>query len=332
MRVASLHAALTVGTETDGSIVSPSSICGIVGIKPTVGLVSRAGIVPIAASQDTAGPMTRTVADAAVLLTAMAGVDARDLATGASRGNLSDYTKALDPAGLRGARIGVARDFFGANERVDRVVEEALDAMKREGAILVDPVHLPTHDKLGTDELTVLLYEFKAYLDAYLRALPPSSSVHSLRDVIAFNERNAATELAYFGQEHMIAAQAKGRLTDRAYAQARSRNARMSRQDGIDAALRAHRLDALVAPTGSPAWLTDYVNGDNPGSSCSQMPAVAGYPHVTVPAGFVWGLPVGVSFFGAAWSEATLIRLAYAFEQATKARRAPSFAASVASS
>jgi len=320
--------AVAVGTETDGSIVSPASICGIVGIKPTVGLVSRRGIVPIAASQDTAGPMTRSVADAALLLTAMAGVDDRDPATGAGRGKAADYTKALDPAGLRGARIGVARDFFGGNDRVDRVVAEAIAAMQDAGAVIVDPVSIPNHDKLGADEYEVLLYEFKAHLDAYLRALPPDAPVHSLADVIAFNERNAAVEMPYFGQERMVAAQAKGPLTEASYRAARQRNLRMSRTQGLDAAIAKHRLDALVAPTGSPAWLTDYVNGDHAEGGCSQMPAVAGYPHVTVPAGFVFGLPVGVSFFGAAWSELTLVRLAFAYEQATKARRAPAFAAS----
>lgn len=322
--------AIAVGTETDGSIVSPSSICGIVGIKPTVGLVSRHGIVPIAGSQDTAGPMARSVTDAAHLLTAMAGSDPRDPVTRGARGHAANYAKALDPAGLRGARIGVARDFFGGNDRVDRVIGEAVAAMKRAGAVIVDPVAIPNHDKLGADEYQVLLYEFKAHLDAYLRALPPSAPVHSLADVIAFNERHAAAEMAYFGQERMLASQAKGPLTEAAYRDARERNMRMSRAQGLDAAIAKHRLDALVAPTGSPAWLTDYANGDHAEGGCSQMPAVAGYPHVTVPAGFVFGLPVGVSFFGPAWSEMSLIRLAFAYEQATKARRAPGFAARAA--
>lgn len=322
--------AVAVGTETDGSIVSPSSICGLVGIKPTVGLVSRGGIIPIAASQDTAGPMARTVTDAALLLGAMAAVDARDPATGSARGKIADYTKALDPGGLRSARIGVARDFFGGNDRVDRVVADAIAAMKDAGAVIVDPVRIPHHDALGTDEYEVLLYEFKAYLNAYLRSVAPSVPVHSLADVIAFNEREALLEMPYFGQEHMVAAQAKGRLTDKAYGDARRRNVRMSRHEGLDLVLRKHRLDALVAPTGSPAWPIDHVNGDHAGSSCSQMPAVSGYPHITVPAGVVFGLPVGVSFFGAAWSEPTLIRLAFAFEQATRARRPPSFPSTAA--
>ncbi len=320
-------AAITVGTETDGSIVSPASICGLVGIKPTVGRVSRSGIIPIAASQDTAGPIARSVADAALLLSAMSGVDPQDSVTRSGRARSADYTKALDRNGLRGARIGIARDFFGGDARVDGVIEAAIVAMRDAGAIIVDPVALPTHDKLGEDEYEVLLYEFKAYLDAYLRSLPPAAPVHSLADVIAWNERNATLEMPHFGQEHMIAAQAKGPLTDAAYLNARQRNARMSRAEGLDAAIARHRLHALVAPTGSIAWRTDYVNGDQPGGSCSQMPAVAGYPHITVPAGFVQGLPVGVSFFGAAWSEPTLIRIAYAYEQSTKARRPPTFAA-----
>lgn len=325
--VAANLCAIAVGTETDGSIVSPASICGVVGIKPTVGLVSRTGIIPISHSQDTAGPMARTVADAALLLAAMMGPDIRDGATRDARGRAGDFPAVLDPAGLRGARIGVARQYFGVNEHVDRVVEAAIAAMRDAGAVIVDPVRIPSHDKLEAGEYDVLLHEFKAGLDAYLRALPAALPVHSLADVIAFNERHAAEEMRWFGQEHMLAAQKKGPLTDPGYRAALARNHRLSRAQGIDAALAAHRLDALVAPTGSPAWPTDYVNGDHYGGSCSQMPAVAGYPHVTVPAGFVFGLPVGVSFMGTAWSEPTLIRLAYAFEQATKARRPPAFAA-----
>jgi amidase len=329
--VAADLAALAVGTETDGSIVSPSSICGLVGIKPTVGLASRSGIIPISRSQDTAGPMTRTVADAAVLLGAMTGVDPRDAATAASAGKAhADYTRFLNPAGLKGARIGVARDFLGTNDRVDKVVEEAIAAMKDAGAVIVDPVRIPGADKLEPSELEVLLYEFKADLDAYLGALGPAATVHSLAELIAYNVRNADREMPYFGQERLIAAQNKGPLTDAAYRKATARNRKLARTDGIDAVLARHRLDALVAPTGSPAWLTDYVSGDHFEGGSSQMPAVAGYPHVTVPAGFVWGLPVSVSFFASAWSEPTLIRLAYAYEQATKARRPPKFLATVA--
>ena len=317
--------AIAVGTETDGSIVSPASVCGLVGIKPTVGLVSRAGIIPIAHSQDTAGPMTRSVADAAILLGAMAGVDARDAATAGSHGKASpDYTRFLDPAGLKGARIGVARDFFGNNDRLDRVIEEAIAAMKNAGAVVIDPVKIAHHDKLGDAELTILLYEFKAGLDAYLGALGPAAAVHSMRELIVYNDRNAAREMPYFAQERLLEAQKKGPLTDAAYRTAVARSRKLSRGEGIDATIVKHRLDAIVAPTGSPAWPTDYVNGDHE-FGCSQLAAVAGYPHITVPAGFVFGLPVGVSFFASAWSEPTLIRLAYAFEQATKARRQPEF-------
>ena len=324
--VAADLAAIAVGTETDGSIVSPSSICGIVGIKPTVGLVSRSGIVPIAHSQDTAGPMARCVADAAVLLEAMAGVDARDAATKARRGKAhADYTKFLDPAGLKGARLGVAREFFGRNDRVDRVIEQALAAMKDAGAVIVDPVLVRHHDKLDAAEIEVLLYEFKHDLNAYLRAAGAGSPVRSLADVVAFNERNAVREMPYFGQERLVEAAKKGPLSDPAYRKALEANRRRAGAEGIDAALAKHRLDALVAPTGGPAWLTDYANGDHYSGSCSQPAAVAGYPHVTVPAGFAFGLPIGVSFFAGAWSEPTLIRLAYAYEQATKARRPPRF-------
>ena len=318
--------AIAVGTETDGSITSPASVCGLVGIKPTVGLVSRSGIVPISHTQDTAGPMTRTVADAAALLTAMTGVDPRDAATRASKGKAQDYIKALDPAGLKGARIGIARDFFGANERVDRVIEQGIAAMKDAGAIVVDPVKLPTHGKIGDSEFLVLLYEFKAGLDAYLAGTGPSVPVHSLADVVAFNARNAATEMPYFGQEIMLQALQKGPLTEPEYQKALAMNRLLSRDKGIDAALAAHKLDALVAPSAPLAWMVDYANGDNyRGGSVAQMPAVAGYPHITVPAGFAFGLPVGLSFFAGAYSEARLIKLAYAFEQATKARRPPKF-------
>ncbi len=320
--------AIAVGTETDGSIVSPSSVCGLVGIKPTVGLVSRAGIIPIAHSQDTAGPMTRSVADGAALLSAMAGPDPRDAATRASRGHHhADYTKFLDPAGLKGARLGIARDFFGANDRLDKVIEDAIAALKNAGAVVIDPVQMPSIPKIGEFELDVLYFEFKAGLDTYLRTAGPGAAVHSVPELIAWNQRNAAREMQYFGQERLIAAQKKGPLTDPAYRRAVARCRQYSRTQGIDATLAAHRLDAVVAPTEGPAWLVDYVNGDHQTTSCSQPAAVAGYPHITVPAGFVWGLPVGVSFFASAWSEPTLIRLAYAYEQATKMRRPPQFLA-----
>lgn len=318
--------AAAIGTETDGSIVCPATTNGIVGIKPTVGLVSRSGIIPISHTQDTAGPMARSVADAAALLGAITGQDGRDGATKASDGKAaSDYTAFLDPNGLKGARIGVARKFFGFHPGVDEVLHDAIEAIKNLGAVVVDPADLPSHGKLDGPEFEVLLYEFKADLNAYLASLGPSAQSRTLKDLIEFNEKNRDREMAYFGQELFIAAEVKGPLTDRAYLRALAACRRLSRTQGIDAVVRQHRLDAILAPTGGPAWTTDLVNGDHYGGGCSTPAAVAGYPHVTVPAGFVFGLPVGVSFFGRAWSEPTLIRCAYAYEQATKHRRAPRF-------
>ncbi|HEY7288302.1 MAG TPA: amidase [Vicinamibacterales bacterium] len=329
--IAASLAAVGVGTETDGSIVSPSNVNGLVGIKPTLGLVSRTGIVPIAHSQDTAGPMARTVADAAALLGVLAGVDADDRATAALAGkNTRDYSQSLDAAGLKGARIGVVRNrLFGYNPAADRIAEEAIADMKNAGAVVIDPTNIPTLGQFDDTEFDVLLYEFKADLDKYLKSLGPLAPVHSLKDVIAFNDAHHAEEMPYFGQEIMTMAEKKGPLTDPKYRAALSRNHRLSRTLGIDAVMTAHKLDALVAPTGGPAWLTDLVNGDGGTSNAaspSTVTSVAGYPHITVPAGFVRGLPVGVSFFGRAWSEATLVRIAYAYEQATKHRRPPTFA------
>jgi amidase len=319
-------APLAVGTETDGSIVCPASACGIIGIKPTLGLVSRAGVVPIAHSQDTAGPMARTVADAAALLGVLAGVDPRDRATGASRGrSQADYTRFLDPAGLRGARIGVARSFFGFSDAVDRVMSEAVAAMKSAGAIIVDPADMPTKGKFDDSEFDVLLYEFKADLNAYLASLGSRAPAKSLADLIAFNERNREREMPFFGQEIFVMAQKKGPLTTRAYRLALAKNHRLSRTQGIDAVIAKHRLDAIVAPTGGPAWPTDPLNGDHFTGGSSTMAAVAGYPAVTMPAGSVHGLPVGLSFFASAYSEPTLIKLAYALEQTLKARTPPRF-------
>ena len=349
--IAANLAAAAVGTETDGSIVSPSSNNGLVGIKPTLGLVSRTGIVPIAHSQDTAGPMARTVADAAVLLAALTGADPADPAmrrpapthgsalartstgAGADRRARPDYTRALDPNGLRGARIGVVRNkLFGYSPPADRIAEAAIAVMKQQGAVVVDPANIPTLGTFGNSEFEVLLYEFKADLNRYLTSLGPASPVHSLKDVIGFNDAHKDLEMPYFGQEIMTMAEKKGPLTTSAYRRALAKNHLLSRARGIDAVMTKYKLDALVAPTGSPSWLTDLVNGDSSlanSDAPSTVTSVAGYPHITVPAGFVSGLPVGISFFGRAWSEAALITFAYAYEQATKHRRPPSFAASV---
>lgn len=321
-------ATLTVGTETDGSIVSPSSSCGIVGIKPTLGLLSRSGIIPIAHSQDTAGPMTRSVADAALMLAAMAGADADDAATRDAGAHIADYAAALRKDGLKGKRIGVARNFFGSNDAVDAIIEKELDVLRAQGATLVD-VKVPNTDKYGESELQVLLYEFAPGLAAWLKNYAPHAPVKNMADVIAFNEKHAAKEMPYFKQEHLVAAQAKPGLDAREYKDALANDLRYSREEGIDQVLKEHKLDALVAPTGGPAWLTDYINGDHYGGSFSMPAAVAGYPHITVPAGFTRGLPVGISFVGGAWSEASLIGMAYAYEQASQRRRAPTFPGSI---
>lgn len=317
---------VAVGTETDGSIVSPSSINGIVGIKPTVGLVSRTGIIPISHTQDTAGPMARTVTDAAILLGALAAIDVEDKTTTASRGkSITDYTRGLDPKGLNGARIGVVRKYFGFHRDVDSVMGNALEVLKQEGAIVIDPADIETIGKFDDAEFTVLLYELKADLNAYLTRLGSSVRVHSLKEIIDYNEQNKKTEMPYFGQETFLKAEAKGALTSKEYLDALNKCRRLSRKEGIDKVMDKHKLDALVAPTDSAAWVTDLVNGDHYLGGSSTAAAVAGYPSVTVPAGFVFGLPVGISFFGRAWSEQTLIKLAYAFEQATKYRKKPQF-------
>jgi amidase len=318
--------AIAIGTETDGSIVCPSSANGIVGIKPTVGLVSRSVIIPISRSQDTPGPMARTVTDAALLLGALTGVDPADPATAASGGKaLNDYTRFLDVKGLRGARIGVVRKLFGPNDRVRRLMERAIDVTKHEGAEIIDPVEIPTLGKWGHSEELVLLYEFKAGLNEYLAALGPEAPVHSLRELIAFNERHWREEMPYFGQDLFIRAEKTGPLSTPEYRSALELDHRTAGTDGIDAVMDKYRLDALVAPTAGPSWTTDLVNGDHDTGGSSSPAAVAGYPHITVPGGFVFGLPVGISFFGKAWSEPILIKLAYAFEQATRFRQPPKF-------
>ncbi len=327
--VAASLCAAAVGSETDGSIVSPSSICGIVGIKPTVGLLSRAGIIPISHTQDTAGPMARTVADAALLLGAMTGVDERDEATRASRGKaLADYTPFLDPHGLKGARIGVYLPrSLAKNPWTNPVLAAAVAAMRAAGATVVEGVRMPSEGKAGNSEYQVLLYEFKADLNRYLAELGDRAPVRSLKEAIAFNEAHKERVMPWFGQEIFLEAEAKGPLTEPAYRKALAACRKTSREQGIDAMLAAHRLDAVVAPTGGPAWLIDLVNGDSETGGSSAPAAVAGYPSITVPAGFACGLPVGISFFGRAWSEPRLIRLAYAFETATRARKPPRFRA-----
>jgi amidase len=328
--VAANLCAVTVGSETDGSIVCPASANGVVGIKPTLGLVSRSGIIPIAHSQDTAGPICRTVADAAILLAAIAGLDPSDPITETSRGKAqTDYTKFLDRGGLRGARIGVIRKFFDFSDAFGPLMETLLDVMKKEGAILVDPVEIDSIGKFDKSEIDVLQYEFKADLNAYLAAAGPKVPVHSLKEIIEFNERNRAKEMPFFGQDIMVKSEAKGPLTEKAYLDALERNHRLTREEGIDAAMDKHQLDALLAPTAGPSWLTDHVTGDHDTGGSSSLAAVAGYPNINVPAGFVFGMPVGVSFFGRAWSEPTLIKIAYAFELATRVRKPPQFLATI---
>jgi amidase len=315
-----------VGTETNGSIICPSSSNGLVGIKPTVGLVSRTGIIPISHSQDTAGPMCRTVRDAAIILGALTGRDPEDAATAESRErSYTDYTQFLKEDGLRGARVGVVRKTFGFNDAVDKIMEEALDAMKKQGAILVDPAPIESAGKYGDSEFTVLLYELKADLNAYLARLGPNAPVRTLKDIIDFNEHNREKEMPYFGQDTFLKAEEKGPLSTQEYLDALAKNHQLSRKEGIDATMDKNNLDALIGPSGGPAWITDHINGDSFGGGSSGAAAIAGYPNITVPAGFVHGLPVGISFFGRAWSEPVLIRIAYAFEQATKVRKPPRF-------
>ena len=323
-------ATMAVGTETDGSITSPASLASLVGIKPTVGLVSRSGIIPIAPSQDTAGPMTRTVADAAALLTVLAGTDAQDPASRDADQHRQDYSRSLDLNGLRGKRIGLVRSQFNAqSDLVASLVEAELAVLKSQGAVLVEITEIPNTAKYADSELTVLLFELKASLPQYLATYAPAFPIKSLADVIAFNQKNSAKEMPHFGQELFISAQAKGDLDSQEYKDALENNLKFSREQGIDKVLAENQLDALVAPTGELAWLTDFIHGDASGNSFTTPAAVAGYPHITVPAGFAKGLPCGISFVGKAWSEPTLIAMAYAYEQASRRRRPPSYIRSV---
>jgi amidase len=323
--IAANLAAFAIGTETDGSIVSPASVCGIVGIKPTVGLVSRTGIVPIAHSQDTAGPMTRSVADAAIVLAALAGVDARDAATAALNGRSTpDYASSLRTDGARGKRIGVVRSFNSMSRATMAVFDAAVEELRRLDAVVIDPVDIGPISKLEEPELELLLYELKADMAAYL-ATRTGSAVKTLDDLVRFNRDHTAEELRYFGQELFEQAVKKGGLDSPGYLEAAATCRRISREEGIDPAIKKHNLDVLVAPTNGPAWLSDLVNGDSYTGGSASPAAVAGYPSITVPAGFVRGLPVGISFFGAAFTEPMLFSVAYAYEQRTRHRAKPRF-------
>ncbi|MHA1634265.1 MAG: amidase [Candidatus Thorarchaeota archaeon] len=329
--VAANLCSVAVGTETDGSVICPSTTNGIVGIKPTVGLVSRSGIIPISHTQDTAGPMGRTVTDAATLLSAMTGIDPRDSITKESEKKLqTDYTQFLDADGLKGARIGVIRNLFGFDERVDEIILQNVEVMKKKGAEIIDPVDIPSAKELWDPEYQVLLYEFKETLNAYLAGLGLDAPVKSLEEIIKFNKSNQEKTMPIFGQDIMIKAQEKGGLDSEEYIEALEKCRKLSRDDGLDAALNDNKLDALIAPSGGPTWLTDHVVGDHSSGGSSSLAAVSGYSSITVPAGYIHGLPVGISFISGPYQEPTLIRLAYSFEQATSVRVPPQFKPSVA--
>jgi amidase len=316
--------AIAVGTETDGSIVGPASINGIVGLKPTVGLVSRRGIVPISHSQDTAGPLTRSVRDAAVMLGILAGLDSADPASAAVGDRFqSDYARYVDAKGLNGARLGIARKFFADSAPLNSFLDTCIATLKAAGAVIVDPADLPMHGSTGAAEQEVMLYEFKTGLNAYLKRLPPTLPVRSLSALIRFNEDHKNSEMPLFDQELLRQAEAKGPLSEKAYQDARAACLKATRSNGIDAVLAQHKLDAIVTLTSGPAWLIDTVNGDSDTGGCSSPAAIAGYPHITVPAGLFRGLPVGLSFFGTAFSEPTLIRLGSGFEAVAHGRTPP---------
>ena len=324
--IAASLAAVGVGTETDGSIICPSSLCGIVGLKPTIGLVSRSGIIPISATQDTAGPMGRTVADVAGLLSALTGEDARDTVTASSKGHVeADYTKFLDANALKGARIGVARNLAGFHPAVDAAFNSAIKALTAAGAVVVDPVTVPNQGKFDAAEMEVLLYEFKDGLNKYLAERGSTVTHKTLAELIAYNTREAATEMPHFAQELFERAEKKGPLSDAAYKNALALCRKLVRTEGLDKVFAEHKLDALVAPSNGPAWPTDHVNGDRFTGGNTSYAAVAGYPSITVPMGYASELPLGLSFLGLAWTEGRLIGFAHSFEQATKARRSPKF-------
>jgi amidase len=326
--IAANLAAVGIGTETDGSVVCPSSASGLVGIKPTLGLISRSGIIPIAHSQDTSGPMARTVRDAAILLGILTGADENDAVTVSSRTKgHADYTRFLDADGLKGARIGVARQYFGFNDATDRLMKDAIELIKSLGATIIDPANIATNGKFDATENDVLQYEFKTDINKYLANAPAAVKSRTLADLIKFNEEHRAQEMPYFGQEIFEQSQKRGPLSEKKYRDALAKNHRLARTEGIDATLAKHKVDAMIAPTGGPVWATDLVNGDHFTGGYSSASAVAGYPHITVPAGLAFGLPVGLSFFAGAWSEPSLIKFAYAFEQASKGRSKPTFLA-----
>jgi len=315
-----------IGTETDGSIVNPCSHNSVVGIKPTVGLIGRSGIVPISHSQDTAGPMARTVRDVAILLGSLTGSD--DMDAGSiphSDRSHPDYTQFLDSDGLSGTRIGVARNFFAYNQRVDQIIERSLQLLKNSGAILVDPATVAVTRELRAAEGTVMSYEFKHGLNQYLDQLHPATAVRSLAQVIQFNDQNAEEVMPFFKQEILTQAEERGDLKSPEYLAALQQCRQLSRADGLDKVLHDYSLDAILAPSGGPAWVIDLLNGDRGSGGCSSAAAIAGYPHITVPAGYVYDLPVGISFFAGAFQEPVLLRIAYAFEELSNARRDPTF-------
>jgi len=324
--VAANLCSVAIGTETDGSVICPSQTNSIVGIKPTIGLVSRTGIIPISHNQDTAGPMARTVKDAAFLLNVMVGIDPDDSSTLKHNIDLPlDYTQFLDPDGLKGTRIGVARNYFGNSDLIDKIMEDSIEKMKELGAEIIDPVEIKTFNDLREFEFQVLLYDFKHDLNEYLNKYGPINSLKNISDIINFNSEHKAKVMLYFGQELFTMANEKGPLTSDEYKEALEKCHNLARDEGIDAVMKEHKLDAIVAPSGGAAWLIDYINGDHSTGGSSSVAAVAGYPNITVPAGYVYGLPVGISFFSGAFQEPKLLKIAYAFEQATKIRKPPKF-------